>query len=142
MRLQVQRPGVRRRGDVFHDLRVARVAHVDDGEALREDVPDIGVAAMHHDLHAVAAAALIAVADEAHVVGGVVGLGKVVAGHRLVSVFDSCAARQGLARAADGWSVGLSEPARYDRRGCRRGRKGGTRGAAPRLVMPERQAAT
>ena len=32
--LQVQRPRVRRRGDIFHHLRVARVAHVDDREAL------------------------------------------------------------------------------------------------------------
>ena len=67
MRLAVQGPGVGRRGDIFHHLRVARVAHVDDAEALGEDVADIGVAVVHHDLHAVAAAALVAVADEAHV---------------------------------------------------------------------------
>jgi hypothetical protein len=43
---------------------------------------------MHHDLHSIAAAALIAVADETHVAGGVVGLWKVAAGHRIVSAFD------------------------------------------------------
>ena len=34
---------------------------------------DIGVALVDHDLHAIAAAALVAVADEAHVGRGVVG---------------------------------------------------------------------
>ena len=43
------------------------IAHVDDGKALGEHVPDIGVAAMHHHLHAVGPAALIGVADDAHV---------------------------------------------------------------------------
>src|SRR6266852_9317322 len=43
---------------------------------------------MHHNLHSIAAAALIAVADETHVAGGVVGLWKVAAGHRIVSAFD------------------------------------------------------
>jgi hypothetical protein len=56
---------------------------------------------MHHDLHSIATAALIAVADEAHVAGGVVGLWKVAAGHRIVSAFDFFAARQELARAAN-----------------------------------------
>ena len=61
-------------------------------------MPDIGVAAVHHDLHAIAAAGLIAVADEAHVAGGVVGLWKVGAGHCIVSAFELCTARQKLAR--------------------------------------------
>src|ERR1700736_6175798 len=61
-------------------------------------MPDIGVAAVHHDLHAIAAAGLIAVADKAHVAGGVIGLWKGGAGHRIVSAFDFCAARQKLAR--------------------------------------------
>jgi hypothetical protein len=43
---------------------------------------DIGEAAMHHDLHAVGATALIAMADEAHVARGMVGLGEIVAGHQ------------------------------------------------------------
>jgi hypothetical protein len=64
---------------------------------------------MNHDLHSIAAAALIAVADETHVAGGVVGLWKVAAGHRIVSAFDFFAARQELARAAN-WGSGLSEP--------------------------------
>jgi hypothetical protein len=52
---------------------------------------------MHHNLHSIAAAALIAVADETHVAGGVVGLWKVAAGHRIVSAFDffCCATRTG-----------------------------------------------
>ena len=41
-------------------------------KALREDV-DIGIAAMHHDLHAIRAAALVAISDQAHVLG-IVGL--------------------------------------------------------------------
>src|ERR1700692_4487763 len=61
-------------------------------------MPDIGVAAVHHDLHAIAAGGLSAVADKAHVAGGVVGLWKVGAGHRIVSAFEFCAARQKLAR--------------------------------------------
>ena len=51
--LQVERPGVGRRGDVLHIFGMGGVANVDDGEALGEDMADIGVAAMHHDLHAV-----------------------------------------------------------------------------------------
>ena len=64
--------------DVFG---MSRVADVDDGKSLGEDMADIGVAAVHHDLHAVAAPVLIAVADEAHVLGRVVGFGQGV-GHR------------------------------------------------------------
>src|ERR1043166_3043829 len=60
----MQRAGVGRGGDEVHRLRVLRIAHVDHGDAVREAVADIGVAAMHHDLHAVAAAALVAVTDE------------------------------------------------------------------------------
>src|SRR5262249_19625593 len=64
VRLQVQRAGVGRGGDEVDGLRVLRIAHVDDGDAIAEAVADIGVAAMHHDLHAVAATALVAVTDE------------------------------------------------------------------------------
>ena len=59
VRLQMQRPGVGRRGDVFHRFGLLRVAHVDDREALGEDVADIGEAVDDHDLHAVAAAVLV-----------------------------------------------------------------------------------
>ena len=58
---------------------------------------DIGVAAMHHDLHAVAAAALVAMADEAHVAGRVVGLGKIIAGHfGILNLACSCVAARAL----------------------------------------------
>ena len=80
VRLQMQAPGVMRGGDVLHRFRVLRIAHVDHRKALREDVPDIGVAAMHHDLHAVRAAALVAIADQAHVLG-IVGLREIAVGH-------------------------------------------------------------
>jgi hypothetical protein len=63
VRLQVQAPGVRRVLDVVHRLRLGRVAHVDDAEAARADMPDIGVAGLHHDLLTVAAAVLIGMAD-------------------------------------------------------------------------------
>ena len=67
VRLQMDVPGVRRRGDIVHRARIFRVAHVDDGKALGEHVPDIGKAAMHHHLHAVGPSALVGVADDAHV---------------------------------------------------------------------------
>jgi len=67
MGLQVDGPGSGRRGEISDRARVLRIAHVDHAQSLREHVPDIGVAAMHHDLDAVGPAALIASADEAHV---------------------------------------------------------------------------
>ena len=69
VRLQMERAGIGRTGEEIDGLRVLRIAHVDDGDAVAEAVADIGVAAMHHDLHAVAAAALVAVADELDVAG-------------------------------------------------------------------------
>src|SRR4051812_39799142 len=60
---------VRRTGQEIDRLRMLRIAHVDDGDAVAEAMADIGEAAMHHDLHAVAAAALVAVADELDVAG-------------------------------------------------------------------------
>ena len=86
MGLQMQRPGIRRRRDKAHGLGRRGIADIDDGEALGEDVADIGVAAMHHDLDAVAAAVLVAVADEPHVAGGVVGFDARGAGHCFVSM--------------------------------------------------------
>src|SRR5260221_7466927 len=64
VRLQVKRARARRAGDEVDNLRVLRVAHVDGGDAVAEAVADVGVAAMHHDLHAVAPAAEVGVADE------------------------------------------------------------------------------
>jgi hypothetical protein len=63
VRLQVDVPGARRGGNVIYRLQVPRIAHVDDAKALREHVPDIGVALSDHDLHAVRAAALIGIAE-------------------------------------------------------------------------------
>src|SRR6185312_4700710 len=67
VRLQMDGPGVRRSLDVGQRARVLRIAHVEHGKAAGEHVRDIGVAAMHHELHAVGPAALAAVADDAHV---------------------------------------------------------------------------
>ena len=64
VRLQVEGARSRRAGDEVDHLRVLRVAHVDGGDAVAEAVADVGVAAMHHDLHAVAAAAEVGMADE------------------------------------------------------------------------------
>ena len=50
---------------------------------------DVGVAAVHHDLDAVAAAVLVAVADEPHVAGGVVGFEIEVLAIVRLSVVDS-----------------------------------------------------
>ena len=74
--LQMDVPGAGRRGEIIRRLRVFRIAHVDDREALREHVADIGVATMHHDLHAVGPAALVGMADEPHV-ARVIGLRQV-----------------------------------------------------------------
>src|SRR5262249_25247328 len=62
--LQVDAARVLRAGDEVDVLGVLGVAHVEHGEAVRERLADIGVAAVDHDLDAVAAAALVAVADE------------------------------------------------------------------------------
>jgi hypothetical protein len=66
--LEMDVPRAGRGGDIRDRARILGVAHVDDAESFREHVPDIGVAAMHHDLDAVRPATLIAMADEAHVV--------------------------------------------------------------------------
>src|ERR1700757_4053884 len=51
----------------YHRARALGVAYIDNAEALGEHVADIGIAAMHHELHAVGPAALVAMADDAHV---------------------------------------------------------------------------
>src|SRR5580704_7735796 len=43
---------------------VLQIAHVDDADAVRIAVADIGIASMHHDLDAIATPALVGVADE------------------------------------------------------------------------------
>jgi hypothetical protein len=50
-------------------LWLRRHSHVDNAASLRKRVADIGKAPVHHDLDAVEMADLIAVADEAYVVG-------------------------------------------------------------------------
>src|SRR5439155_4090939 len=62
--LQVKRARARQAGDEVDDLGVLRIADVDGGDAVAEAMADIGIAAMHHDLHAVAAPAEVGVADE------------------------------------------------------------------------------
>ena len=79
MGLQMDVPGPRRRGQVVHRARALGVAYIDHAETLGEHVADIGVAAMHHDLHAVGPAALVGMADDAHV-ARVIGFRQV--GHR------------------------------------------------------------
>ena len=76
MGLQMDVPGPRRRGQVVHRARALGVAYIDHAEALGEHVADIGIAAMHHDLHAVGPAALVGMADDAHV-ARVIGLRQV-----------------------------------------------------------------
>ena len=66
MHLQMAGARVRRAGDEAHRLRGARIADVDHADAVGEHVPDIGVAARHHHLHAVRSAALIGAAQHAN----------------------------------------------------------------------------
>ena len=68
MRLQMKVPGVWRSRNELDRARVAGIAHVDHADAVREEVPDIGEALFDHDLDGVRASALVAVADQLHVV--------------------------------------------------------------------------
>jgi hypothetical protein len=69
MRLQVKGARARRASDEIEDLRARCIAHVDGRDPVAEPVAYIGVAAMHHDLDAVAAAAEVAMADELDIAG-------------------------------------------------------------------------
>ena len=69
MGLQVKGARAGRARDEIEDFRARRVAHVDGGDPVAEAMPYIGVAAMHHDLNAVAAAAEVAMADELDIAG-------------------------------------------------------------------------
>src|SRR5262245_42140949 len=64
MRLQVDGARAARAGDEIDDPGVPRVPHVEDGDAIAETVPDVGKAAMHHDLDAVATPPKVRMADE------------------------------------------------------------------------------
>ncbi|VTP65057.1 Uncharacterised protein [Leclercia adecarboxylata] len=67
MGLKMYVPGAGRRGHIACGPRVFRVAHINNRKALRHHMADIGKAAMHHQLHAVRASALVAVADQPHI---------------------------------------------------------------------------
>src|SRR5262249_42244102 len=64
MDLEVNRAGVRWTCDEVDELRMARVAHVQDREAVAEGLADGGVAPVHDHLDAIAAAALVRMAHE------------------------------------------------------------------------------
>ena len=51
--------------EVVDWFQIARISGVEDGEAVREHVADVDMAAMDHDLHGVRAAALVAVGNVA-----------------------------------------------------------------------------
>ena len=61
------RAGIRRRREKIHRARVPWVPHIDDGDPVAEHVTDEGMTLMDHDLHPVAAPALVAAADEVDV---------------------------------------------------------------------------
>ena len=77
MRLEVDIPGVGRRRDVSNGARPRGVTHVDDAEPLRKHMPDIGIAAVDHQLNPVSPAALVRVPDQAHV-SRIVGCWQIV----------------------------------------------------------------
>ena len=61
--LSMDGAGVRRAGHEGDGPRVLQIAHVDDADAVRIAVADIGIASMHHDLDAIATPALVGVTD-------------------------------------------------------------------------------
>ena len=52
-------------GEVMHRLQVSRIGGIEDRQAVREHVPDIDVALVHHHLHRIRPAALVAIGDVA-----------------------------------------------------------------------------
>ena len=62
--LEVDGPRVGRTGDELDRPRVRGIADVHDRDSVAEGLADVGVAAMDHDLDAVAPAALVGMADE------------------------------------------------------------------------------
>ena len=67
MGLQMQVPGVGRCGKILAGLGFPRIADIDHAEAVGEEMPDIGETALDHDLHGIGPAALVAMADQLHV---------------------------------------------------------------------------
>src|SRR5712692_4167204 len=61
---------VRQAREEIYRLGIFWVAHVDDGDAVRKSVADIGVAAVDYDLHAVAAPALIGMTEKFDISAG------------------------------------------------------------------------
>src|SRR5580704_15212859 len=70
MGLQVTRAGVRRTCDKLDRIRPSRIAHVDHRNTVGKAVADIGKALVDHDLHAIAAAALVGVAKKFDIARG------------------------------------------------------------------------
>src|SRR5713101_4979215 len=91
MGLEMDGAGIRRAGHEGDGPRVLQIAHVDDADAVRIAVADIGIASMHHNLDAVATPALVGVADELDIAGC----------HRIHgSILPYCAAPRTLTAAA------------------------------------------
>src|SRR2546422_9149947 len=65
--LEVNRAGVGRARDEVDHPRSLRISNVHDRDAVAEGVTDVGVAAMDHDLNAVAAASLVRMTHEREV---------------------------------------------------------------------------
>src|SRR6516225_10331953 len=104
MSLEMDGAGVGRAGQERDRPRVLQIAHIEDGDAVRIAVADIGIAAMHHDLDAVAASALVGVADELDVArryrihGLPLPWRSPLASHRVGSALTSRAKPLGLRR--------------------------------------------
>jgi hypothetical protein len=69
VRLEVDGARVGRAGDERGRSWARRIANVHDGDPVAERVTDVSIAAMNHDLDAVAPAALVGMADEPDVAG-------------------------------------------------------------------------
>ena len=71
MGLQMKGARIERRRDEVDGTRMLRVAHVGHGEPVAEHVADKGVTLVHHDLDAIAAPVLVAVADPMYLARGI-----------------------------------------------------------------------
>ena len=67
VRLEVYVPGTRRRGHVTCGFWFFRIAHVNNGKALRHHMTDIGETTVHHQLYTVRTTALVAMANQPHI---------------------------------------------------------------------------
>ena len=96
MGLYVKGARIGRRRREVDRLRMPRIANIGNREAVGKHVPDKGMALMHHDLHAVAAAVQIAMADKFDIARGV---GCHGAGSQRAGVKRILTARDGKAKA-------------------------------------------